>query len=149
MLGRGSDIVNVFLEEKAPQGINWNIYDFELGIDAIVVNDGNIKTKYQSRHDILNQLQSSSIKSTGLNVEFAPLVRSTKVDAADTDTDLIFASGISSLLSPDLHIEPGTIENGKSLRLDLTDDSDPGVKFKVLGLSDTNQLVQVTGLSKF
>ena len=115
--------------------------DFELGIDMISLPNEFGETLYEHRHDIINLLQTPGIASTGFVADFVPLIQPTLSETIDPNVERVIAAGISPILAPELLIEPGTIENGDSLLLELTDDSDSNVQFQIQGVSsETDEL---------
>ena len=131
LLGRGSDVINLYPYFNTS---TFNILDFEIGYDSILVTDpySTSSVLLDSRHDILNILPEA-FQSTGLDVRFAPLIA--PHFEYDDSFDRVLLSNASPVLSPDLLIEPGTINTHDFLNLNiLPDDFVDNISFDILGV---------------
>ena len=95
LLGRGADEVHVLPEEHAPEGSEWGVLDFELGIDMIKFGE----TLYEHRLDIIKLLQTPGIASTGFVADFVPLILPTLSETIDPNVERVIAAGSSNISS--------------------------------------------------
>ena len=133
-LGRGHDVVELTTNADS---VNWKVNDFELGLDSIIIGGSDEATQYRSRQDIISLFDSPG----GLEPEFLsfiPLIdNDRKFQQQHFNGDRIFVSGVSPLLTPELLLEPGTIDHGDSFDLHIRTKNQSDVHFEILGLDST------------